>query len=464
MSATTARTAGERLRRVRDFTAARYAVHAPDYWLVTILLTLVMFGTVMVFSASFTIGLSQDGNAYYYLTRQLIWVALGLAGMAVTYAVDYHVWRRFSILGMLVVLLLLSVVLMPGVGQEIYGAQRWIFIGPLSVQPSEIAKPVLIIYLADWLAQKGAKVRLFSYGLVPFTVFLGLLIGLLMLQPDLGTSALLAIIAVGMFLVAGARLIHLSLLTGVGTVAFLVMALGSSYRRQRILIFLNPDANPDLAWQLIQARAALASGGIFGLGLGASRQKFAWLPFAQTDAIFAVIGEELGLIGCSVVLFLFLAFAWRGYRIAKRAPDTFGTLVAVGITTWIIFQAAINIGGITTTIPFTGIPLPFLSYGGTSLAVTLTAVGLLLNISRQTVDPALTAASTEAHAPRTRSLRRRAPRDPAPAGRLARGAAAASGSSRPRTSTVRGTVVRGRAQSGTFGRGRRASRNTRHWR
>jgi cell division protein FtsW len=242
------------------------------------------------------------------------------------------------------------------------------------------------------------------------------------------------------------------------------MALGSSYRRQRILIFLNPDANPDLAWQLIQARAALASGGIFGLGLGASRQKFAWLPFAQTDAIFAVIGEELGLIGCSVVLFLFLAFAWRGYRIAKRAPDTFGTLVAVGITTWIIFQAAINIGGITTTIPFTGITLPFLSYGGTSLAVTLTAVGLLLNISRQTVDPALTAASTEAHAPRTRSLRRRAPRDPAPAGRLARGAAAASGSSRPRTSTVRGTVVRGRAQSGTFGRGRRASRNTRHWR
>ncbi|MDI3339179.1 MAG: putative lipid II flippase FtsW [Sphaerobacter sp.] len=451
------------LRRLWDATAPRYPAHAPDYWLITILLMLVMFGTVMVFSASFTIGLSEGGNAYYFLIRHLIWATVGLAGMAVTYTVDYHVWRRFSILGMLLVLLALGAVLVPGIGTEAYGAQRWIVLGPLSLQPSEVAKPVVIIYLADWLAQKGAKVRLFSYGLVPFSVFFGLLVGLLMLQPDLGTSILLATVGVSMFLVAGARLVHLGLLSAVGTVAFLVMALGSSYRRARILAFLNPDANPDLAWQLIQARAALASGGIFGLGLGASRQKFAWLPFAQTDAIFAVIGEELGLIGCAALLLLFVALAWRGYRIAKRAPDTFGALVAVGVTTWIVFQAGINLGGITTTIPFTGIPLPFISYGGTSLAVSLTAIGLLLNISRQTLDrePAVSPAEHPAASrPRTRRAR-----TPVPAGRLAAEAAAEPA----RGGAVRSLDGPGRARAGSFGRGpararARGTRPSRHWR
>jgi cell division protein FtsW len=170
----------------------------------------------------------------------------------------------------------------------------------------------------------------------------------------------------------------------------MALALGSSYRRERILIFLNPNQDPlNTGYQLLQSRLALGSGGLFGLGLGASREKFTWLPAAQNDAIFAIIGEELGLIGCAFVLFLFVLLAWRGYRIATKAPDAFGSLVAVGIVTWIIFQAAINIGGVTLTIPFTGIPLPFISYGGTALAVSLTAMGILLNISRQTSEHAL---------------------------------------------------------------------------
>lgn len=449
-----ARGSGRSWRRIIPWPSERQW-HEPDYWLITILLTLVMFGTVMVFSASFAIGVQQaGGSGYYFLIRQLIWVAVGLTGMAVTYSVDYHVWRRLSLLGMVVVLGLLTVVVV--LGAEVWGARRWIPLGPVSFQPSEIAKLALVIYLADWLGQKGAKIRKWSYGLVPFTIVLGLLIGLVMLQPDLGTSALLAAIGISMFLVAGADLFQLSLLMGAGTVAMLVMALGASYRRARIMIFLNPDADPrNLGYQLQQARLGLGSGGIFGLGLGASRQKFSWLPAAQNDAIFAVIGEELGLVGCTFVLLLFLALAWRGYRVAKRAPDTFGALVAVGITTWIIFQAAINIGGITTTIPFTGIPLPFISYGGTALAVSLTAMGILLNISRQTVDPVRSPAPSRAATPEARprpaSWRRRRTSRPEVTVTAAREAPAIKPAKRP--GSVRTVDGRARSQSGSFGRG-----------
>ncbi|HET9014205.1 MAG TPA: putative lipid II flippase FtsW [Thermomicrobiaceae bacterium] len=381
---------GGRIEHLLGARTARGKFHEPDYWLITILLTLVMFGTVMVFSASFATSVQADGGTgYSYLMKQVLWVAIGLVGMVVAFSVDYRTWRRFSLPGIIAVVGLLAIVaVIPGShGAAAFGAKRWIPLGPLTFQPSEVAKPLLILYLADWLGSKGAKIRHWSHGLLPFSIVLGTLIGLVMLQPDLGTSALLAAIGVGMFLVAGADLLQLGMLMSAGMMAFAVLALGASYRRARILIFLNPNTDlRNLGWQLAQARLALGSGGILGLGLGASRQKFSWLPAASTDAIFAVIGEELGLIGCALVLLLFLALAWRGYRIAKRAPDTFGALVAVGIVTWMIFQAAINIGGITTTIPFTGVPLPFISYGGTALAVSLTAMGILLNISRQTLD------------------------------------------------------------------------------
>ncbi len=442
---------------------ARSLVHEPDYWLIAIILTLVMFGLVMVFSASIAIGLQDEGgNSYYFLTRQAIWAAIGLSGMLATTFIDYHFWRRLSLPAMVGVLIMLAaLVFIPGLGAgaDSWGAKRWIGLGPLSFQPSEVAKVILVIYLADWLSQKGSKIRNFSYGLIPFALVLGTLIGMVMLQPDLGTAILMAAIGISMFLVAGADLAQLGALMAVGSVSFLILALGASYRRARILIFLNPDSDPQgKGYQLVQARLALGSGGLFGLGLGASREKFTWLPAAQNDAIFAVIGEELGLIGCAFVLLLFALLAWRGYRIAMKAPDAYGALVAVGIVTWIIFQAAINIGGITLTIPFTGIPLPFISYGGTALAVSLTAMGILLNISKQTVERRLVPA-TEAPAHRRSVRRQRAERVTQP------GHARSSQSPQPRkayvteTSRGRSTTPRrrnpdgpSRARSGSFGR------------
>lgn len=371
--------------------AARPRYHDPDWWLFAVLLTLVMFGTVMIFSATFPDTADTGGvGQYSILVRQLIYVMIGTAGLLVAMQVDYHRYARWSVHGMAAILLVLAaLVFIPGVGTEVYGAKAWIFIGPISVQPSEVAKLAMILYMAAWFAGKRGKVRSVSSGLAQFCVVMGLLIGLLMLEPDLGTASLVATIGVAMFFVAGAAPIQFAALLIAGGMGFLAMALSASYRRDRLLLFLNPDADlQNLGWQLFQARLALGSGGLFGVGLGASRQKFSWLPAAHNDAIFAVIGEELGLIGASVVVGLFVVLAYHGYRIAMRAPDTFGTLIAVGITTWIVFQAAYNIGGVTLAIPFTGIPLPFISAGGSSLVVAMTAVGILLNISRQTLSEA----------------------------------------------------------------------------
>lgn len=452
----TARSLGGRLTRTLLGAGGKYGKHSPDFWLLAIIFTLVMFGTVMVFSASFALGAGEaGGDRYYYLTRQFLWVVIGLIAMLVLMNIDYHVWRRFSLPGMvLIIIVLAALVLVPGVGSEVLGAERWIMLGPLSFQPSELAKLALVLYLADWLAQKGDKVRNFSYGLVPFAILLGLMIGLIMLQPNLGTSALLAAIGISMFLVAGANLLHLGMLLSVGSVAFLTLALGASYRRARILAFLNPDAAPrDMAWQLVQARYAFGSGGLFGVGLGASHQKFSWLFAAHNDAIFAVIGEELGLVGCAFVLLLFAALAWRGYQIAIKAPDVFGTLLAVGIVTWITVQAAINIGGITLTIPLTGVPLPFISYGGTALAVCLAAIGILLNVSRQTVERSVPGLISRPVAPGRNHARtvRSGRREVRP---IMAGVSVSERNLNRGGTGVRSVDGRTRSQSGSFGRGR----------
>ncbi|HUG14844.1 MAG TPA: putative lipid II flippase FtsW [Thermomicrobiales bacterium] len=438
---------GTRMSTPRGRARARY--HDPEWWLLSVLLMLVMFGTVMVFSASFPDVAVEEGLARYsVLVRQLVYVAVGCAGLIVAMRIDYHAYYRHSFWMMLgIVALLMALVFMPGVGTEVFGAKRWIIIGPLSFQPSELAKPLMILYMASWLSAKGKRVTSFSHGLVQFSVVMGLLVGLVMLEPDLGTSALLVTVGVAMFFVAGAQPVQFASFLILGATAFLTMALSAPYRRERIFVFLNPDADvQNLGWQLYQARLALGSGGLLGLGLGASRQKFSWLPAAHNDAIFAVIGEELGLIGCGFVVMLFCAIAYRGYKIATRAPDSFGTLIAVGITTWLIFQAAFNIGGITTAIPFTGIPLPFISAGGTSLVVSMTALGVLLNVSRQTLSAAELAPTTEGgRLPRKRTATRqhtrefhptrrrstRAPSRPAPMRGEAFGRAASDGGRSP---------------------------------
>jgi len=357
-----------------------------DTVLVGTLIVLASFGTLVLFSASYAVGIRDTGDSLYFLKRQAASAVLGVAALLVTARVDYHFWRRWSVPAMVGTGLMLLAVL--PLGRTVFGARRWFEVGPVQVQPSEIMKFVLILYMADLLDRKGSRIRHFLNGAIPFAIILGVILFLVMLEPDLGTATVLAVIGISVFLIAGAdiRQLGLFLMSGVG--AFALLAFTAPYRRERLLLFLHPERDlRDAGWQLWQARIALGDGGIFGLGLGASRQKFSWLPAAHTDAIFAVIGEELGLVGCAVVIGLFAAMAVRGYRTAMRAPDRFGAIMATGITTWLAFQAVINIGGVTTAIPFTGVPLPLFSYGGSSLAVTLGALGVLINISRTTGAP-----------------------------------------------------------------------------
>jgi cell division protein FtsW len=355
--------------------------HEPDWWLLAVLLTLTMLGVVMVYSS--TSGMTAGSGANGYVIRQVAFAGMGLLVLLVAMRIDYHRYRALALPGIVGVVGLMVLLMVAGI--EVNGAKSWFDLGPIQLQPSELAKPALVIYLASWLCAKGAKIRSVSYGLVQFALVMGGVVGLVMLEPDLGAAIILGTIGVAMFFVAGAHLVQFAGLLMAGAVSFLTLALTAPYRRDRLLAFLDPESDTaQTGWHLLQARLAMGSGGFFGVGLGASRQKFTWLPAPHNDAIFAIIGEELGLIGCAFVLGLFVVLGYRGYTIARRAPDQFGTLVAVGVTTWLIFQAVFNIGGVTAAIPFTGITLPFVSYGGSSLMVSMGAVGILLNISRQT--------------------------------------------------------------------------------
>jgi cell division protein FtsW len=357
-----------------------------DPWLLMIVLALMCIGIVMVYSASSFIAARYEGDASYFFQRELLWVVLGVVAMIVTMQVDYRFWRRLSLVGMVIILPLLVIVLKFGV--NVYGASRWLAFGSFfSFQPSELTKLVLALYIADWLARKGNKVGTFLYGLAPFVLLVGLVLGLVLLENDMGTTIIIAGFATVMFFTAGANIVQFLLALACGGLIFLREAL-HGYRYYRITGFLDPFKNvTSINLQLYQSLLALGSGGLFGLGLGASRQKTGYLPLPYTDSIFAIIGEELGFIGCTVIVALFLALAFRGFRLARRAPDMYGALLATGITTWLVLQAMINIGATTGTIPYTGVPLPFISFGGSSLVVSLAAVGVLLNISRYMREP-----------------------------------------------------------------------------
>jgi cell division protein FtsW len=278
----------------------------------------------------------------------------------------------------------LVVVLVPGVAADKYGAHRWIGIpGFQEVQPSEFTKLALIVYMSAWLARKGNHVRDLSRGFLPFALILLAVTVLIMAEPDMGTSVVIAITATCIFFVAGANLLHFVVVALAGVTGFAYLVVAAGYRQDRLTAFLDPWADSlGTGWHTVQTLIALGSGGITGLGLGASRQKFYYVPNAHTDAIFAIIGEELGLVGAGLVILLFAVVAWRGFSIAMHAPDAFGRLLATGVTSVIIVQATINIAVVTNSVPYTGITLPFISYGGSSLVVTLAGVGLLLAVSR----------------------------------------------------------------------------------
>ncbi len=382
----------------------------PDYWLMAIVAMLLVLGTVMVYSASFVTAEFASGNPAFYLWKHLMGLGLGLMGCTFFSLFDYHRLRRFSILGMIIVLLFLTFVLvMPKEwSPSRYGAKRWFTpFGEdniIQFQPSELAKIMLILYAAHWLSSKGDKVRNFYYGLVPFALTIGALIALIMGEPDLGTSLVIGAIGLGMFFIAGSNILHMVSGAGIAGVAFYVLSKAASYRNDRWAAFQNPFNDPSGAsWHTQGNLIALGAGGPFGAGLGASRQKFFWLPNVFTDSIFAVIGEELGLVGASVVVILFLALGWRGMQIAAHAPDGFGRLIASGVTIYVVGQAFLNIAVITNLVPFTGIPLPLISFGSTSLAMTMSALGLLINVSRQQVaDPRLLLAEEQRVAERQR--------------------------------------------------------------
>jgi cell division protein FtsW len=357
-----------------------------DAWLLIIVLALLCIGIVMVYSASSFQAARNQGDASYYFQRELIWTLLGLVALLVTMRVDYRQWRRFSLPGMLIILPLLVIVLKFGV--NVYGASRWLALGSFfSFEPSELTKLVLALYIADWLARKGKEVGTFLYGLAPFVILVGIVLGLVLLENDLGTAIIIAGFATAMFFTAGANIAQFLLAMACGGLIFLKEAF-SSYRYYRITGFVHAFKDvTGINLQLYQALLALGSGGWFGLGLGASRQKTGYLPFPYTDSIFPIIGEELGFVGCAIIVVLFLFLAFRGFRLARRTPDLYGSLLATGITTWLVLQALINIGANTGTIPYTGVPLPFISFGGSSLVVSLAAVGVLLNISRYIQEP-----------------------------------------------------------------------------
>jgi len=357
----------------------------PDQILTVTTFALIVFGLVMISSAGVAVSQLRFGDSYYFFKHQLFFGVLpGLFLMFVAQKIDYHFWRKFAFLFFVVNLFLLMLVFIPGFGLNFQGASRWLKLGPLSFQPSEMLKLSIIIYLAAWFESKRElKTDLFE-GLIPFLAILGLVGFLIIKQPDMGTLGIIVLIALSMYFISGAKTSHMVGMLGLGALALWVLVKIESYRMNRFLVFLHPELDPrGIGYQINQALLAVGSGGLFGLGLGHSRQKFNYLPEPVGDSIFAIISEEIGLIGAAALVILFIIFAMRGLKIVRYAPDTFGKLLAVGITSWIVFQALINMAAILGLIPLTGVTLPFISYGGTSIVFSMAAVGILLNISKK---------------------------------------------------------------------------------
>jgi cell division protein FtsW len=355
-----------------------------DPVILSIVLILMVFGLVMISSAGVIFSSVRFGDEYHLLKRHFLYgIIIGLPAMYLVSKINYHFWEKIALPFFGTSLFLLILVLISGVGVNYQGASRWIDLGPISFQPSEVVKISVIIYLASWLKGKGSSIEDFKQGLIPFLIILGGIALLIISQPDIGTLGVIVMISLIMFYVAGAPIKYIIgiLLGGMAFLGLLIKL--EPYRMSRLTAFLNPSIDPQgISYQINQALLAVGSGGFLGLGLGHSRQKFNYLPEPAGDSIFAVISEELGMIGAVVVILLFVILALKGYRVARFAPDKFGKLVAVGIVSWIVFQALVNIMSILKLMPLTGITLPFISYGSTSLVFTLIGVGILLNISK----------------------------------------------------------------------------------
>lgn len=355
-----------------------------DPVILSLILMLVVFGLVMISSAGVIVSVTRFDDKYYFFKHQLFYGVLpGLFFMFVFSKIKYTFWKKISFLLFLLSLTFLILIFIPGFGVELLGASRWINLGPISFQPSELTKLAIVIYLASWLDSHNDKLFDFKEGLIPFALIMSIVTVLIIKQPDVGTLGAISVIALTMFFVAGAPIRYIFSLVFGGFLMLGVLIKLEPYRMNRFLAFVNPEIDPQgIGYQVRQSLIAFGSGGVLGVGIGESRQKYNYLPEPLGDSIYAIVGEELGLIGASFLLVLFIMFALRGLKIARNAPDKFSSLVATGIVAWILFQAMINIMAIIGLIPLTGITLPFISYGSTSMIFVMIGVGILLNISK----------------------------------------------------------------------------------
>lgn len=361
--------------------------HQPDYLILVAVVALAAIGILMVYSSSAVRAYVREEDTFAIVGPQLVWAVLGVLAMLVTMRIDYRYWRLASVPLYVLAIGLLVLVLLPGLGIVVGGSARWLKLGPLpAVHPAEFAKLARVIYLAHWMARRGTRISSVVHGTLPFLLLAGPVIVLVVREPDLGTTGVLTMTAFTMFLVAGANLWQLALLVPAGIAAVARVVSTNEYMMLRVRAFLDPWSDPQgIGFHTIQGLLALGLGGLAGAGLGASRQAGGlYLPNAWNDFIFAVIGEEFGLLGGLLVVGLFLVLAYQGIRVALAAPDTFGGLLATGITAWLTLQAFVNMGVVVALLPITGITLPFVSAGGSSLLVSFAAVGILLSISRET--------------------------------------------------------------------------------
>lgn len=354
-----------------------HSPHPPDRWLVGALVLISLFGLIMVYDASVSIAIRDFNDQYHFIKDQIRWLGIGYLALFIFSRIDYRFWKQFVIPILLITFILLIAVFIPGIGVRALGAHRWINLGFFVLQPAEIAKISMILYLSLWFShvEKGR--------LISFLLLLGMVVGLVLLEPDLGTSFIIVSIAVSLYFLSGAPISHFLFLLPVLLFGIGLLSIFSPYRLARVLTFLHPESDPlGASYQIRQVLIALGSGGVFGVGFGKSRQKYEYLPEANTDSIFAIIGEETGFVGSIVLLCIMLFVVWRGFRIARHAPDLFGRFTAYGISVWFAIQTCINLGAMVALIPLTGVPLPLISYGGSSLIIFMLSFGILLNISR----------------------------------------------------------------------------------
>ena len=363
------------LRRSRGHTGTG------DRWLLFTTILLCAIGIIMVYDSSVAIALRDFSDQYHFVRDQIKWLTLGFIAFTAFSIVPHTLFRKYAVPMLLGTLILLLAVFIPGIGIRALGAHRWINFGFFVLQPAELAKLSVILYLSAWFSTKE-KGRLLA-----FLLFIGMVVGLVVIEPDLGTAITILLTSLALYFLSDAPISHFLMLAPILGVAVAGLAIFEPYRLRRILTFLNPELDPlGASYQIRQALLALGSGGMFGVGLGKSRQKYEYLPEANTDSILAILGEELGFVGTFVVVCLFLFLVWRCFKIARRVNDPFGKLVAMGIGSWIGFQAFVNIGSMVAIMPLTGIPLPLISYGGSNLVITLGALGIVYNISKKTYD------------------------------------------------------------------------------